>query len=69
MKVLIEMTEKIYFSWTAEVELTRAKYNRYLKNKLTRKEEQELCWEADADGEGNHEGTEQWISDIEILKK
>ena len=65
MKVQVTMTETITQSYTKEVEMTKAEYNRYIKGTESQKESWDLVQEVEADKESVHEETKQWISNVE----
>jgi len=65
MKVQVTMTETITQSYTKEVEMTKAEYNRYIKGTESQKESWDLVQEVESDEESVHEETKQWISNVE----
>lgn len=65
MKVQVTMTETITQSYTKEVEMTKAEYNRYIKGTESQKESWDLVQEVEAGEESVHEETKQWISNVE----
>jgi len=67
MKVQVTMTETITQSYTKEVEMTKAEYNRYIKGTESQKESWDLVQEVESDEESVHEETKQWISNVEQI--
>ena len=65
MKVQVTMTETITQSYTKEVEMTKAEYNRYIKGTESQKESWDLVQEVESNEESVHEETKQWISNVE----
>ena len=68
MKVRLIMKEQQWFTYEKEVDIPKSLYNKFLKNKLSDDEIRELVWEAENGVEGNHDETQQWLEDIEIVK-
>ena len=64
MKVQVTMTETITQTYTKEVEMTQAEYNRYIKGTESQKESWDLVQEVEANEEPVHEETKQWISNV-----
>ena len=65
MKVQVTMTETITQSYTKEVEMTKAEYNRYIKGTESQDESWDLVQKVEAGEESVHEETKQWISNVE----
>jgi len=67
MKVQVTMTETITQSYTKEVEMTQAEYNRYIKGTESQEESWNLVQEVEAGEEPVHEETKQWISNVQLI--